>query len=389
MEVFEILADKARVLSTPADRRQVKFIREKVTNRLSAVPDHPNVNWLELLAMGVPGYQVGAKVLDYCMQESSTRAFVFFSLDESQVKKLVDFMANVNGLNIVYAANLELSQVGVLNLIELCYGHKPWFTNRVRRKMSRERSVYSSRVSVILYSGWDKEYDNVQKLKADLRGMLPKLTFERRIHGTDDSVDTLTLVEAITNPNTMDLIGRVLVSRGDRVFSRVPDFVRNNPDVCIDGSSIMELYGLRKSRDLDLICIGEMLRSTIEARGYDVNNDRYDWLPISSDEVISDPHLHVRLFGLKFTSLATRQLVLGFEPHYKQGALNPKKIRDLQSISLFNLGKPKTRLGLAGFTGTFFTQTRLIYEFLLIRLIPRLPTRLVGILRKIRSLIYS
>lgn len=347
-----------------------------------------NGSWLELLDLGVPKYQVGKLVLDHVRNNPSARAFVFFSLGDEQVLQLTQFLTHVRGLEVIYATNVEFTEVGGLNVVELCYGHKPWFNERVGKKMARERMPYSMRASIVLYSGWNHRYETVQDLKADLRSLLPRF-FERRIHGTDDAEDTLVLVEAITNPNTLALINRVEVSRHDRVFTRVPDSIRNNDFVCIDGSSVMELHGLRKSRDLDFICVGDDLTKSLQDMGYDVNNEKYEWMPISADQVVMESHLHVRLFGLKFTSLAVRQLVVGFGPNRESAESPPKKLRDFRSISLFNLERTKTRIRFAGMFGSALTQLRLIYEFFVVRIIPRLPGGLVVALRMFRSLFVS
>jgi hypothetical protein len=250
--------------------------------------------------------------------------------------------------------------------------------------MTRERFAFSSRAFVVVYSLSAREV-NFRYLKEGLRKTLPQLTFERRIHGTDEIEDTRILVEAITNPNTINLLNQVRVSRKDRVFSRVPDALKDNPGICLDGSSVMELYGLRKSRDLDLICVDPRLRSVIQSMGYDLNDRHYEWLPITQNMVIQDPHLHVKLFGLKFTSLAVRQLILTFGPSYGSDTLNAKKLRDLKLISRFNVGKFAGLLNWTGFIGTFVTQVRLLFEFFVARMIPRLPPKLVLLLRRLRA----
>ena len=233
--------------------------------------------------------------------------------------------------------------------------------------------VYSSR----------SETKDVRRLKESLRETLTTLTFERRIHGTDAADDTALLVEAITNPNTLSLINRVKVSRKDRVFTRVPESLRGNPDVCIDGSAVMELFGLRKSRDLDLICHGLEMRETILSMKLDLNDRHYEWLPISTAQVIEDPHLHIRLFGLKFTSLSVRQLILGFGPSFGGDTLSAKKSRDLSLISQFQASKCGPKRSLLGGIGTFITQLRLVFEFAVSNVAPKLPSNMYLVLRRL------
>lgn len=343
-----------------------------------------NSSWIEMLELGRSYYQIGAAVLDYCIFNKNSRAFVFFSMENEVVEERIKILAEIPNLRVIYAVSLELSKVGALNLIELCYGDKAFFTERVRKRMSRERFVFSTKAFVILYELKDGIEETIE-LKAKLRRSLPTVTFERRIHGTDGVEDTRYLVEALTNPNSLNLLNRVKVSRLDRVFSRYPASLRGNLNVCVDGSAIMELYGLRKSRDLDLICLGSSLEEEILAMGFDVNNEHYRGLPFSHEDVIASPYLHVNLFGTKFTSLATRQLILSFGPRSAHASWANKKMRDIKSIAEFTLNRRSVGVGISGHLSTMATQLRLVFEFVVGRIMPQLPPGLAQIVRSIRQ----
>ena len=140
----------------------------------------------------------------------------------------------------IFAGNFNFSKVGTLNLIELCYGDKPFFSERIRETMTRERFGLASDAFIVLYT-LENGSGDITRLKAALRSELPALTFERRIHGTDGVEDTRFLVEAITNVNNLHLLNRVRLSRKDRVFNQLPDDLRGEYHVCVDGSASMEL----------------------------------------------------------------------------------------------------------------------------------------------------
>ena len=343
-----------------------------------------NSSWIEMLELGRSDYHIGAAVLDYSIFNKNSRAFVFFSMENELVEELIKVLVEIPNLLLIYAVNLELSKVGALNLIELCYGDKVFFTERVRKRMTRERFVFSTKAFVILYELKDG-IENSIELKARLRHHLPAVTFERRIHGTDGVEDTRYLVEALTNPNSLNLLNRVKVSRHDRVFSRHPASLRGNPNACVDGSATMELYGLRKSRDLDLICLGSNLEEEILAMGFDVNNEHYRGLPFSHEDVITSPYLHVSLFGIKFTSLATRQIILSFGPRSAHASWANKKMRDIKSIAEFTLNRRSVGVGISGHLSTMATQLRLVFEYLVKRIMPRLPPGLAQIIKSTRQ----
>lgn len=342
------------------------------------------LTWVDLIKLEKSSYSIGSAVLDYCILNVESRAFVFFSIDNELIRECIKVLSLIPNLHVIFAANLDLSKIGSSNLIELCYGDKPFFTERVRERMTRERFVFSTGAFVIFYELKDGS-DISAEIKAQLRQNLPAVTFERRIHGTDGIEDTRYLVEAVTNPNSLNLLNRVEISRHDRVFSRYPATLRFNSNICVDGSATMELYGLRKSRDLDFICRGPDTKAELLAMGFDVNNAHYEGLPISHEDVIVSPYLHVRLFGIKFTSLATRQLVLSFGSRSAHASWTSKKKRDIKSIAEFTLSRHSLGVGISGRLSTMATQIRLAFEFVVKRIMPKLPPRVARVIRSIRQ----
>lgn len=344
-----------------------------------------SATWLQMLDDGIPDYRVGESVLSHCLSSPSTRALVFFSLDDALIARLLEALAAVPNFQVVFAANLQLTPIGCENLISLCYGEKPFFNERARTKMARERFVFSKNAFIVVFS-YSKDPEKIKTLKLQLRSLLPGLSFERRIHGTDKSEDTEILVEAITNPNTVALLNKVRISRHDRVLTRVPEEMRGDPNICLDGSSVMELFGLRKSRDLDFICAGDAAREKILSLGFDVNNGHYSFLPIKSDEVIKDPFLHIRLYGIKFTSLEVRYLILRFGIVSQIRSLSSKKRRDFHLITKYLSDKGSSSISLSGIIGTVATQFRLLFELTVAKFGPKLPEPLLRLARRIWSL---
>lgn len=380
----ELFLDKVAKLVNPPWSCEESTSHEYERNSGTIEVSGGDASWIEMHEVGRSYHHIGSAVLDYCVRNENSRAFVFFSMEDELIEERIAILAETPNLCLIYAVNLELSKVGTLNLIELCYGDKPFFTERFRRRMARERFVFSTKAFVIFYELKDG-IDKVIELKAKLRHNLPALTFERRIHGTDGVEDTRYLVEAVTNPNSLNLLNRVEVSRHDRVFSRFPPRLRFNSNVCVDGSATMELYGLRKSRDLDLICLDSDVKEELLAMGLDVNNAHYEGLPISHEDVIISPYLHVRLFRLKFTSLATRQLLLSFGPRSAHASWASKKKRDIKSIAEFTLDRHSVGVGLSGYLSTTATQIRLVFEFVVKRIMPKLPPTMARMLRSIRQ----
>jgi len=388
-KVAASFSQKVVKLGNPSERSSVgNSFQESMHNLGQSAEDLAPSNWLEMMAAGISPYLCGKAVLDYCLSQDNIRAFVFFSMEDDLILSLISIIASEQNLQLVYASNLNLSRIGALNLIEHCYGDKAFFTEQIREKMTRERFARSTKAFILVYE-LKQSLEKVIELKARLRKTLPAATFERRIHGTDGVNDTTYLVELITNPNSLFLINRVRISRRDSLLNRLPTSLRGNPNVCVDGSAAMELYGLRKSRDFDLICAGTSLKKEILEQNYDVNNDHYKSLPISHLDVINSPYLHVRIYGTKFTSLATRQLLLSFGPRSHQASWGSKKMRDIELIASFYLEKQSSYIFVLAKLSTFITQLRLIFEFFVNRLMPKLPPSLAKFIRRVRGKLLS
>lgn len=348
------------------------------------------LTWKEMIAAGLSHYRVGESVFQYCASDSLTRALVSFSLSPRITGRVIRNLLANDVVKIVYATDLELTRVGAQNLIELCYGHNTWMNQEVVKRMTRERLGIRPKAHVVFFTGWEKSWLSVVELKASLRALIPAHEFQRKLHGTDEHSDTMILAEALSNPNTLDLLNRVPVSRTGPLFSRLPEGLRFRSDVCIDGSSVLELYGLRAARDLDLVVSGREANNVVLPIKFDPRNNKYRELPLDIAEIIESPYATLSLFGYRFLTLRVRELLLSFEasanshPH-----LVAKARRDLRSIAYFYSGNERERLRFSIYIGTLLTRLRLLFEFLLTRVLPLLPTPLVRKLRRIRKLILN
>lgn len=89
--------------------------------------------------------------------------------------------------------------------------------------------------------------------------------------------------------------------------------------------------------------------------GLNVNNAHYQSLPFSHESVIRNPYFQVQLYGVKFTALAVRQMVLSFGPRSQSTRWGEKKERDLQAIAGYFLGRTDSTARWSGFVNTLMT----------------------------------
>ena len=254
--------------------------------------------------------------------------------------------------------------------------------------MTYERFDFESKAHFVFFDKGNLQHDELLKIKESLRGKLPRMAFERRLHGTDTRAETKTLLEVLTNPNSLELINNIEVSRRDKLFQRIPQYIVDNPNICLDGSVVLQLHGLRYSRDLDFICTDKEITERLERDGYDLRNERYDWGPISTDTILANPFFHLTIFGIKFVSLKWRHFVLGTKPPL---TLHPKLIAkgesDYQSISLLLSESKKNILAWSVFLGTLRAKGRFLYEFIVAQILAKLPNPAYKFLRQIYRMI--
>jgi hypothetical protein len=144
-----------------------------------------------------------------------------------------------------------------------------------------------------------------QEIKQTLRNQVSKsLGEERQIHGSDNHLETLRLVEPLLNRNSRQFLNFSPIGSENRILENVfscgfSSNLKDNQQWCIDGSATLEIFGIRKANDLDYV-------SQIPLNGVtraDLHNSEYFAFPTSIEEVIFDPRKHLRLEGLKFISL--------------------------------------------------------------------------------------
>jgi hypothetical protein len=127
------------------------------------------------------------------------------------------------------------------------------------------------------------------------------------------------------------------------------------------------------------------MANEVLSSGFDLNNDHYRWLPLTAEQVIADPYLHVKLYGIKYTALTVRQLELESLRESPDAAPKSKKLRDLELIASFNSGRQNINQKWMSLIGTSFTQIRLLFELFVLKVSPHIPQKILRAIRSVKS----
>jgi hypothetical protein len=237
---------------------------------------------------------------------NNVRAYVTFGEDleiSDRIAKEISLHAKP-----IIRKRLGLTEIGQRRLIDLCYGHNDWWEPRLLEPMTRERFEDDAPWCDIVFTQ-ESELDQLRDRKVQLRKLLPQSHFDRKIHGTDYYFDTFFLAEAILNKNSRMFLNTSPIGSEDRIFETLggpfkttePVLARKN--WCIDGSSVLEIHGLRRASDIDYIVDeGALIPHELKKQGDD-HAQEYARGQADVYELINDPRNHLVYKGVKFLSL--------------------------------------------------------------------------------------
>jgi hypothetical protein len=240
----------------------------------------------------------------YLQHSIRQRAFLLTAINPEDSKKIVKEIGSrfpITGLS-----KVELSEIGKRRLMGLAYGHNSWWLPQFSESMVAER--FNQDVEDCTLVLFDSDMSDLTEFKSELRSNLSGKLFERQIHGTDAYSDTVSLAEVLLNRNGINFMNnsplgsetRLMASIKSRIYqNRIIEEIRD----CIDGSSVLELYGIREARDLDYITSGNYL-SEYASIGSCHNGEYPGYSEIPTD-IIFDPRKHFIFKGHKFISLST------------------------------------------------------------------------------------
>ena len=322
-------------------------------------------------------------------RRQDSRVFLLTSLNDEVEKKVVQGIREF--AEIVTVEHINLTKIGERRLMELAYGHNDWWRSQFRESMVSERFSSGDNICTAVFT-IGSDISRAQEQKLSIRKLLGSEHFDRQIHGSDNFSDTITLAEVLLNRNGVHFMNSAPIDSESRIFDLIgghkifEDTEHLQIPWCIDGSSILEMYGIRRARDIDFVAM-EVENMPREIRNIGDNHiSEFSKYPIGLEEVILDPRLHFRYKGNKIMSLSTLTFI-------KSSLLDVKAVEDINLISKFyEFGGPvymdsdlrnKARLW----------KIELLLNSILMRLISPLPEKMrnsvKSILSRVRTLFFN
>lgn len=235
-----------------------------------------------------------------------SRAVLIFGESRKTVDAIEGEVRKTAGVAI--RTRLQLTEIGKRRVVQLAYDHNVWWNrSKLLEKMTSERFDSGPSHCDLIFT-LEKDLSTLNARKQHLRSMLPTNHFERRVHGTDHHFDTMFLAEFALNSNSRLFVNSSPIGSEDRIIRILGDLVPESDssmtelDWCVDGSSVLELFGLRQANDLDyVVCEGSRATAALRKAGSD-HSKEYIHGFADPFEIIEDPRNHLIYKGLKFIS---------------------------------------------------------------------------------------
>lgn len=147
-------------------------------------------------------------------------------------------------------------------------------------------------------------------------------------HTTNTNDEYVKIKAFLYNKNSLDLIKKGNLFKYKGLYEKIlkyKEIIKDNPDCFVIASStVLELYGLRKSRDIDYLTIDDSFDYNDEEIGNHL--DCIDYYPCSINDLVTNPDNYIWIWGVKIISL-DRLL------EFKEKRMEiPKDIKDIKLI---------------------------------------------------------
>ena len=215
---------------------------------------------------------------------------------------------------VYYKKEINPSFNAYVNLKKISYGsfwEKEKWIGCVENKFKgaqahARRSIGKNPLRVFVFVCDDLK--KVVQVKAEIRAMFNIGNYSVHINDTRD--EAIWLAETYFNKNSLNMINNRPFYFEDEDFEKKMDELKqlskqshiNLEYICCSGSTPLNIYGLRKSSDLDFLYFGDK-QFNIQNEILSNHDSELQYYPFPKKEIIENPKYHFYFHGMKFISL--------------------------------------------------------------------------------------
>lgn len=231
---------------------------------------------------------------------------------------------------VIYDRKIDVTFKGLHNLVTQAYMGEPWlggFEDGFAGARAKARECYDVKGSLRIVVFQSSSLSDVELIKREVRAYCG--IGNGAIHTTDSKAEALNICQLLLNCNSRHFLNygdpykykNVL----DRIYSFKDGLIAEGHEldsVVIDGGSVLSIYGLRESLDLDYISRRKL---RLDMLGIDCHDSQLIYHAVEKDCLIEDPGCFFYFNGLKFVSLKQLKVM-------KSQRLEGKDVLDLRLI---------------------------------------------------------
>ena len=147
------------------------------------------------------------------------------------------------------------------------------------------------------------------------------------IHTTDTHAETLRVAKCFFNENSIHFLNHAIPAESSQLLKRLAKYqeaIGERDEFAIHGSSVMDVYGIRASEDLDYI--STHTDKIINDQHISLDNEKVEYISAKLSEMLFDPRNYFYYNGIKFVNLSVVKKT-------KQARNEAKDTDDIELIS--------------------------------------------------------
>ncbi|MBO7467828.1 MAG: ParB-like nuclease domain-containing protein [Bacteroidaceae bacterium] len=215
---------------------------------------------------------------------------------------------------IYYKKAVKLTYNGYVNLKKLSYGSfweesSSWIGNVLnsyagaQEHAQQSKGKYPLRAYVFVCDSIEK----VIRAKKEIRDLYGKGNYS--IHINDTHTEAVWLAETFFNKNSLAFINNRPFEFEDRLFDENIEILKkkceesgvNLESICAAGSTPLNVFGVRKSHDIDYLSLDDSFALVDEV--FSSHDSQLSYYPYKKEVIITNPNCFFYYHGIKFISL--------------------------------------------------------------------------------------
>lgn len=249
-------------------------------------------------------------VTEYCkLKENVFVACVWPKAKDIENKRHMKELIS-KSTKIIYEKQISLSYNGLRNLMIQIYSSENWsgsIENNFEGVMQKVDACYDKNETIDLYVMEGKDLDSILDMKEEIRDIFKIETHS--IHITDNSTESVQVCNLLLNDNSLDLINNAkpdtYIDFNKKIINFRTEIIKNKlplDNFIIESGSVMALYGLRDSGDIDFLTV-EKKYECLENEIIENHNHAIDLYNSKIEDILFNPENFLVYNDMKFVTL--------------------------------------------------------------------------------------